>query len=145
MKPVALAGGAENPARMECPRCRTRATEAASYREAPRAEHGVALSPVVHASGQTVETCSACGGGFVENAALIAIERWGRRAVGRADASEIARRAYARARDPIDCPRCDEGMIGREWRFATLVFVDVCPECRGVWLDPGELAQIESS
>ena len=30
-------------------------------------------------------------------------------------------------------------MIEREWSIGTLVFVDVCLECRGVWVDGGEL------
>lgn len=103
------------------------------------------LAPTSHASGETIATCEGCEGSFVDYDALIAIERWARRAVGRVDASEIARRAFRPQREPIECPSCGGAMVAREWRFATLVFVDVCVECRGVWLDTEELQQVERS
>ncbi len=37
------------------------------------------------------------------------------------------------------CPNCDEGMREVERRG---VRIDVCPRCRGVWLDRGELEKL---
>lgn len=37
------------------------------------------------------------------------------------------------------CPLCDAGMKEVERRG---VLIDVCPECRGVWLDRGELEKL---
>jgi Zn-finger nucleic acid-binding protein len=34
-------------------------------------------------------------------------------------------------------------MFPREWSIGTLVMVDVCINCRGVWLDAGELRTLE--
>jgi predicted RNA-binding Zn-ribbon protein involved in translation (DUF1610 family) len=43
----------------------------------------------------------------------------------------------------ITCPSCGEETTRRQWGIGTLVYVDVCIECRGVWLDVGELDQLE--
>jgi hypothetical protein len=55
---------------------------------------------------------------------------------------EIARRAAAPPTKAITCPACDSETTRREWRFSTFVVVDICVECRGVWLDPGELEEL---
>ena len=39
----------------------------------------------------------------------------------------------------IKCPKCDGTLV--EADFQTIK-IDVCNACSGVWLDPGELAQI---
>ncbi|HXF43169.1 MAG TPA: zf-TFIIB domain-containing protein [Pyrinomonadaceae bacterium] len=39
----------------------------------------------------------------------------------------------------LKCPKCD-GMLVESNLDA--VVVDVCDKCNGIWLDPGELAQI---
>ena len=40
----------------------------------------------------------------------------------------------------MHCPRCDVEVL--EERERDGVTVDVCPKCRGVWLDRGELEKI---
>lgn len=37
------------------------------------------------------------------------------------------------------CPRCDRALVVLSWRDMD---VDVCPGCRGVWLDQGELEEL---
>src|SRR5690606_5619598 len=101
---------------------------AGSYREGGRAR-GRALVPRAHPSGQPLATCESCGGVLLDRAALIAIERSGRRHRKRADAAEIARRAWAEERDPIACPRCDSEMFARRWGIATYVTIDSCVDC----------------
>jgi Zn-finger nucleic acid-binding protein len=127
---------------MECARCRVVA-RSASYREAPQTERGIELVGEAHASGAHVERCSSCGGAFLEYEDLVAVESWGSRKRGRTSSDEMARRAFDPPSAPIECPRCQVPMSTREWRMATMIFVDVCPECRGVWLDVGELERVE--
>ncbi len=129
---------------MECPRCASVVPALSSYREAPAEPVGLPLVAAAHASGQTLYACGSCGGVFVDRAALYAIERWARDRNARAHAAEVALRAFAEARPEIACPRCDADMFSRRWGMATLVTVDACPECGGVWLDGGELEQLEA-
>jgi Zn-finger nucleic acid-binding protein len=40
---------------------------------------------------------------------------------------------------PLDCPRCSRAMtkINKED-----VIIDVCPSCKGMWLDSGEIEKL---
>jgi Zn-finger nucleic acid-binding protein len=99
-----------------------------------------------------LHSCPQCGGAFLPHGALGRIEIAARASGRERDAaSDQFRRAFARPRVfgqedvekvPLDCPACDNPMIEREWGFTSLVFVDVCLECRGTWLDEGELATL---
>lgn len=40
----------------------------------------------------------------------------------------------------MNCPRCDHSVLDERERNG--VVVDVCPSCRGVWLDRGELEKM---
>lgn len=40
---------------------------------------------------------------------------------------------------PFDCPRCGVGLAMSERQG---IEIDYCPQCRGVWLDRGELDKI---
>jgi uncharacterized protein len=40
---------------------------------------------------------------------------------------------------PFDCPRCGVGLTMSERQG---IEIDYCPQCRGVWLDRGELDKI---
>ena len=39
----------------------------------------------------------------------------------------------------LQCPKCDGTLVETEYEQ---IVMDVCGKCSGVWLDPGELAQI---
>jgi Zn-finger nucleic acid-binding protein len=39
----------------------------------------------------------------------------------------------------MQCPKCGVTMRERE---VGEVIIDICPQCRGVWLDPGELEKL---
>lgn len=39
----------------------------------------------------------------------------------------------------LNCPRCDGTLVETDYEN---IKIDVCNKCTGVWLDPGELAQI---
>ncbi len=96
-----------------------------------------------------VHACPQCEGAYLIHGALERIENAARTGGRELDsARDRFRRAFARPRVfgkdeeekvPKDCPQCDGPMIEREWGFGSMVFVDVCLECRGTWLDVGEL------
>lgn len=143
---------------MRCVRCRAVPTQGAGpYRAAQgtaeREAFGVALERTVDpVTSVEIQTCPQCGGAFLVHGALERLENEARQSGRERDAaSDQFRRAFARPRVPgqeevekvlLDCPACDGPMIEREWGFTSLVFVDVCMECRGTWLDEGELATL---
>ncbi|MBK6512904.1 MAG: zf-TFIIB domain-containing protein [Polyangiaceae bacterium] len=143
-----------------CPRCTSTPTAAAGpYRRAAGAERGpvrTALRREQHRVGIEIDRCPTCGGAFLDAGELEAVERGGkaaRRQPGAEAALEMFQRSHQLAKrpddavevneePPLDCPRCGETMFEREWS-TTLVMVDVCLDCRGVWLDAGELESLE--
>lgn len=45
--------------------------------------------------------------------------------------------------DPRLCPRCAEQVLERKWfSDQQKVEIDQCPQCGGIWLDPGEFSRI---
>ena len=113
----------------------------------------VPLEGAMHASGVEFFCCPACKGAFLKHGDLGRVEVVARESGQVLDsASDQFRRSRARAivagqseeeRAARDCPACDQPMIEREWGFGSMVYVDVCLDCRGTWLDVGELATIE--
>ena len=51
--------------------------------------------------------------------------------------------ALARSRPELKCPRCDRTMERREHGGCSQVMIDICPQCRGIWLDKDELVALE--
>lgn len=44
---------------------------------------------------------------------------------------------------PIDCLRCNIRTERKEIKFIGPKFeIDICPKCKGIWLDPGELKKM---
>ena len=39
-------------------------------------------------------------------------------------------------REPMRCPNCNSRLVEVE---RSEILIDACPECRGIWLDRGEL------
>jgi uncharacterized protein len=42
-------------------------------------------------------------------------------------------------REPMRCPNCNSRLVEVE---RSEILIDACPECRGIWLDRGELDKI---
>jgi Zn-finger nucleic acid-binding protein len=42
-------------------------------------------------------------------------------------------------REPMRCPNCESRLVEVE---RSEILIDACPECRGIWLDRGELDKI---
>lgn len=51
-----------------------------------------------------------------------------------------AERAKARQSEPLRCPRCSVALVEEA---VENVKIDRCPQCNGVWLDAGELEQLQ--
>ncbi len=132
---------------MDCPHCVSRLGGPAEnpYRRAPPRAAKVALVPERHASGADIARCPSCRGAFASHEAMKTVDTFGYEARGRASALEIMRRASTGPMPRIVCPACAGETTRREWSFSTLVFVDVCVECRGVWMDGGELEAIDGT
>jgi Transcription factor zinc-finger len=129
---------------MNCPRCIKRlGGHDGPYRGQGVQELPVELVPDPRESGVVALLCRSCGGAFVTNEDLVRVENHARNLDRRVSPREVAMRAYAPATTAITCPSCGEETTRRQWGIGTLVYVDVCIECRGVWLDVGELDQLE--
>jgi Zn-finger nucleic acid-binding protein len=139
---------------MDCPRCLASADDAGPYRggDAKHLRHAT-LSRERHPAGVEVDRCPSCGGAFLDPGELQRIESAARGAADkkrRAQRAEgVTRRAYARARTAgeerpeLRCPSCGEEMFEREWGYGSMIMVDVCIGCRGVWVDAGEIEDVE--
>ena len=53
----------------------------------------------------------------------------------------LTKRIGVKTESPLVCPRCGSLM---DHEFAEDVEVDACLNCAGLWLDPGELEELES-
>ncbi len=102
---------------------------------------GAAMAPEGFGSA-FVEVCAGCRGLWFDAGEL-----------GRLDSSKkgIGPRLEAALREPLEipehatsrsCPRCAVELDPETYELQPEADVDVCPECGGVFLDPGELAQI---
>ncbi len=45
--------------------------------------------------------------------------------------------------EPINCPSCATLMEKHEHNHNSLIVIDFCPSCKGIWLDEGELEALE--
>jgi Zn-finger nucleic acid-binding protein len=124
---------------MNCPRCTAAGGETQSaYRGG--FTHGTVVALTEDSfKGRTIQRCPSCRGAFVEYEELKTIES---KAGAGAAAAGAGRRAWDPPTEPIVCPSCQSETTRREWSIGTLLFVDVCIECRGIWLDSGELEAI---
>lgn len=96
-----------------------------------------------------VDECPKCQGRWLDHGELERIQETVERDHGRAlsERTEWSNLAYDVARDmseaALPCPECGEDMERQEYARTSQVVIDVCPECRGVWLDQGELERLE--
>jgi len=83
-------------------------------------------------SGMPVDTCVDCGGTWFDSGELTIV-------LG------VSRKIRLKRAEPTDliCPRCPGEQKLLETAYpSTDVKIDVCPDCRGNWLDQGELERL---
>ena len=116
-------------------------------------------SPLIHHRYEDtveVDRCGDCGGMFLDPGELNRIQEvtendYRDEIQGAPDLIGGAHRAaLAKAKPSIRCPKClvdgdseSVEMERREHGYTSQIFVDVCPQCRGVWLDAGEIEALE--
>jgi Zn-finger nucleic acid-binding protein len=138
---------------MECPRCKLDLAKPDPYRGPDEGLlRRATLQSLAHRAGVEIDRCSACGGIFLNHGELEKIQSaaWAQRAESDEAVPSVVARAYMSAaerargeREPLRCPSCSGDMHERDWGYGTGVTIDVCIECRGVWLDHGELEAFE--
>jgi len=107
------------------------------------------LFPANYEDGVFTDACPKCKGMFLDRGELEKIEE-----VRERDWSEMAGRmpdviagAFERARQKagseILCPRCGSEMETREYAYCSLVMINKCVRCGGIWLDGGEIEALE--
>ena len=51
--------------------------------------------------------------------------------------------AKSKTEKEYDCPKCDKPLDKREYGYCSQVIIDLCPSCRGIWLDKEEIQKLE--
>jgi Zn-finger nucleic acid-binding protein len=141
---------------MDCPRCKVELTTDPYRAGGDEHRRREPMRVIAHAAGVEIDGCNACGGIFLDHRELEKIQDAARagKTTSSFDAAPRIQRVYERARENAEqavtgepealrCPSCSGEMAEREWGFSTDVMVDTCIECRGVWLDFGELEALE--
>lgn len=100
--------------------------------------------------GFDVDKCSTCGGLWLDAGELEAIQdkadhaHHGHRPDSVADPVQRAFVEVAQLdAPPIPCPKCGEAMVARDYGLGAQIVIDACPKDCGVWLDVGELQELE--
>ncbi len=110
----------EDEAPIDCPRCNV----------TMKAEYVQKLGPDVR-----IDVCEKCGGSWFDRGELAQTIK------DRRIADQLSEAPIRGTMSPIACPRCGGRMrVRKEWD----VEVDVCISCGGVWLDHGELEELEA-
>jgi Zn-finger nucleic acid-binding protein len=110
----------DDEAPIDCPRCG----------KPMKAEFVQKLGPDVR-----IDVCKKCGGSWYDRGELAQTIN------DRRIADRLTEDPIRGTMSPIACPRCGGRMrVRKEWD----VEVDVCISCGGVWLDHGELEELES-
>lgn len=103
------------------------------------------LAPVAVA-GLQVEGCPECGGFWFDAEELGRLAKAGPGELGALEHQLDHGAGPRRTADPRGvrlCPGCRVSLRDFEYPWARGIRLDGCPECRGIWVDDGELSRIE--
>ena len=138
---------------LQCPRCSSGPERLHPYRGAdPKHRNTPVLVESLKETGVEVVECELCGGLWLLDGQLRQLldHRLDAGAMGGRQADlavrDLWRRSVARAQSDdleVPCPACSEPTFRHEWKQSQ-VMIDTCLACYGVWLDGGELQQLES-
>ncbi len=114
---------------MNCPRCQAALT-------CDKLEE---FSPGVTVTGIEVDICNQCNGIWFDKGELERVEN-----VIEPTYFEFRKIPGAREQElQLECPKCkNRTMEKAENKRDKKVIMDVCPQCKGIWLDGGELKAI---
>jgi len=90
-----------------------------------------------------VDGCESCGGLWFDADELGRIARGGKDALGEAEgAFEPPEDAQLEPVGDMCCPKCGAGLYEFEFKHSPGIKLDACRQCKGVWVDDGELGAI---
>ncbi len=97
----------------------------------------------------TVDRCGGCGGIWLDHGEIESIQEL--REIDYADELQTIPNyfdksyamALARSEGVYTCPKCQRDMEKREYAYCSQIMIDVCPQCRGVWLHSDEISELE--
>ena len=101
-----------------------------------------------------IDSCSVCNGIWLDKGELESIQQirennYDLELDERSLMSSHITSAYQLGKKTADreltCPSCQNTMIQKEYGYASLIMIDICPNitCQGIWLDHGELQALE--
>jgi membrane associated rhomboid family serine protease len=88
------------------------------------------LNPIEH-QGVTIDVCASCRGIWLDPGEMAQLRG------ADEDLPDLQTSTYI-------CPRCEGGFETFEFAPGTNLFIDRCQDCRGIWLDDGELQRIQA-
>ena len=88
--------------------------------------------------GVEIDFCSGCKGIWFDAGELAFYVEAGD------DVPDMASALASGRASGCQCPRCSAAMVETRYMPTEPLLIDVCPSCRGVFLDPGELPQVET-
>ena len=110
---------------------------------------GADLNEQSYESSIDVDACPTCGGMWLDEGELTAIQE----SKERDHSAQLARMpdllgaadAMARQRSPGEaaCPKCNAQLVTEEYAHCSQILIDACPAGCGVWLDQGEIQSLE--
>lgn len=110
---------------------------------------GSELKSEVYEADIEVDACPRCAGYFLDDGELEriqkTIEKDHRRAIDEPvdTVTEMFEAARNESLGPIACPKCGAPMERRRYGLGAQTVIDECSSCAGLWLDGGELEQLE--
>jgi len=110
---------------------------------------GAELKTRVYEADIEIDECPVCKGTFLDQGELesiqAAVEKDHREALATPVDSVRAELAAEReeALPLVDCPKCGTSMERRRYGLGSQTVIDACPEGHGLWLDRGELEELE--
>lgn len=109
---------------------------------------GAELTARIYEADVEIDECPTCEGMFLDNGELEAIQRAMDAKQVEVDSVDTVSEGLDSARNEalgrVPCPRCGAEMTSRRYGFGSQVMIDVCPQGCGLWLDGGELQQLEA-
>jgi len=110
---------------------------------------GAELTARVYEADIEIDECPTCKGTFLDQGELetiqAAVEKDHKGEIGLPVDSVRAEMAAAReeALPLVDCPKCGTSMERRRYGLGSQTVIDACPQGHGLWLDRGELEELE--